>query len=62
MSIFWEIISSVIEREKVHINMCLILNGYEHRAERIYKYKSIVNGEKEEKLLAVNFILVAFDI
>jgi hypothetical protein len=33
--------------KKVHINMCLILNGYRDRAVSIYKYKSIVNGNKE---------------
>jgi hypothetical protein len=39
----------------VHINMCLILNGYRDRAVWIYKYKTIVNCNK---LLAVNFVLI----
>jgi len=29
---FWEVTVSVIVRKKVHMNMCLILNGYRDRA------------------------------
>jgi hypothetical protein len=31
-SIIWEVIVSVIVRKKVHMNVCLILNGYRNRA------------------------------
>jgi len=31
-SIFWEAIGLVIVKEKVNMNMCLILNGYRARA------------------------------
>jgi hypothetical protein len=31
-SIFWEMIALVIVRKNVHVNMCLILNGYQDRA------------------------------
>jgi hypothetical protein len=34
--------------KKVHIKMCLILNGYRDRAVGMYKYNSIVSGNKEE--------------
>ena len=43
--------------KNVHMNMCLPLNCYRGRAVWIYKYKSIVNGKKKEKLLTANFIL-----
>jgi hypothetical protein len=43
----WEVIEAVIVRRKVHVNKCLILNGYRDRAVGMYKYKSIVNGNKE---------------
>jgi len=33
--------------KKVNMNMCLILNGYRDRTVRIYKYKNIVNGNKQ---------------
>jgi hypothetical protein len=36
--------------KKVHMNMCLLLNGYRDRAVWIYKYKSIVNGDKEREI------------
>ena len=35
------------EKKKVHINMCLILNGYQDRIVWIYKNKSSVNGNKK---------------
>jgi hypothetical protein len=50
-SILWEVIVLVIVRKKVHMNMCLILNGYWARAVWIYKYKSIVNGTKERQIM-----------
>jgi hypothetical protein len=31
-SIFWEVIVSVIMKKRVHMNVCLILNGYRDRA------------------------------
>ena len=36
---------------KVHMNMCLILNGYWDTAVWIYKYKSSVNGNKHNSVL-----------
>ena len=43
--------------KKVHINKCLIMNGYQERSVWIYRYKSIVNGNKEEEI-ALNLILI----
>ena len=37
----------VSEKKKVHMNMCLILNGYWDTAVWIYSYKSIVIGNRE---------------
>jgi len=34
------------EKKKVHMNTCLIPNGYPDRAVGDYKYKSIVSGSK----------------
>jgi hypothetical protein len=48
-SMSWEVIVAVIVREKVHMNMCLIVNGYRDTAVSIYKYRSIVIGYKERK-------------
>jgi len=31
MSIFWAVTASIIAREKAHVNMCLILDGYRDR-------------------------------
>ena len=57
--ISWEIIVSVIVRKNVHIIMCLILNGYNTELfEFTNKKKSIANGKKQEKLFAVNCILI----
>ena len=36
--------------EKVHTNMCLILNDYQDRSVWIYTQKRIVNGEKEREI------------
>jgi hypothetical protein len=48
----------VRHRERnVCMNMCLILNGYWDRDVWIYKYRSIVNGNKE-KVLTVKCILI----
>jgi hypothetical protein len=52
--VFWEVTGLIIERKKVHMNMCLILNGYRDRAVWIYKYESIVNGNKETEIV-VNY-------
>jgi hypothetical protein len=57
MSLFREVILSVIVRKQVDMNMCLIVSGYRDRAVWIYRYKIVVNGNKE-KLVTVNFILV----
>jgi hypothetical protein len=46
-STFCEVIVSIIVRKiGVHMNMCSLLNGYQDRAVRVYKYKSVVNGNK----------------
>ena len=45
-----KVIVSVIARKNVHMNTCLILNGYRDRAVWIYKYKSIVNDNKEREI------------
>ena len=37
----------VIVRKKVHMNTCLIPNGYPETAVGNYKYKSIVSGSKK---------------
>jgi hypothetical protein len=39
--------STVYCETKVHMNMCLNLNGYWDRAVWIYKHKSNVRGKKE---------------
>jgi hypothetical protein len=38
--------------------MCIILNGYRNTAVLIYKYKSIVNGNNEDTLVTVHFIVI----
>ena len=40
-SMFWEVTVSVNLRKKVHVNMCLILNGYRDTAVWIYRLNSI---------------------
>jgi hypothetical protein len=35
------------EKKKVHMNICLILNGYWDTAVWIYRYKSTVIGNRE---------------
>ena len=49
-SIYREVTISVTARKKVHMNLCLILNGYRDRAVGTYKHKIIVNGSNKEKL------------
>ena len=44
--------------EKVHMNICLTLNGYRDRAAGIYQYANTVNGNNKEKLITVNFNLM----
>jgi hypothetical protein len=34
------------------------MNGYQETAVSIYRYKSIVNGNKEEEEIALNLILI----
>lgn len=55
-SVYWEVLTSVTVRKKVHMNMYLILNRYQCRAVWIYKYESIVNGNEE--LFIVDLILI----
>ena len=43
---------------KVHVWMCLIMNGYRDRAVGISNFKGIVEGNKKEKFLTVNLILI----
>ena len=52
-SLFLEVIVLVILKKKVHMNMCLILNGYRDTAVRTYKYTSNVNGTKETEITYV---------
>ena len=59
-SIYRKVIISVMARNKVHMNTCLIPNGYLDRAFGTYKYKNTVNGSNKEKLLTVNLILILF--
>jgi hypothetical protein len=40
--------------KKVHMNMCLIQNGYGDIALWIYKYEIIVNGNKERTKIIYN--------
>jgi hypothetical protein len=40
-STLWVVIIPVIVKEKFHMNMCLILNGYRDRAVSISRLKSI---------------------
>jgi hypothetical protein len=49
-SIFWEVIGQFIVRKEVRMNMRIILNGYRGTGVRTYKYKSIVNGNKEGEI------------
>jgi hypothetical protein len=49
-SVFWgDDIVAHCENEDC-MNMCPILNGYGDRFVWIYKYKSIVNGNKEREI------------
>lgn len=43
----WEVIVSVIVREKVHINMCLMPSSYQDGAVCNYKRKSVVSANEE---------------
>ena len=54
---FGGVISVGLHEKKVCMNMCLIQNGYRDRAVWIFKYKSIMNDNKE-KVLTVNCILI----
>ena len=40
MSIFLDVIVSVLVRIKVHINMCLILNGYRYSAVLTFRHRA----------------------
>jgi len=40
---------SYYQKKTVHKNMCLNVNSYGDKAVWIYKYLSIVNGNKERK-------------
>jgi hypothetical protein len=50
MSVFWEVTVLVIARKIVHENTLVALNGYRGKAVGIYKYKSIVSGNKEGEI------------
>ena len=47
---FWEVTVLVIARKIVHENTLVALNGYRGKAVGIYKYKSIVSGNKEGEI------------
>jgi hypothetical protein len=51
MSILWEVTVLAIDRKIVQMNMYLILNAHLDQAVWIYKYKSTVNGNKDNLLL-----------
>jgi len=46
-SVFLEVVVSVIVRDKIRMNTCLILIGYRDKTFLIYKYENIMNGNKE---------------
>jgi hypothetical protein len=50
MNIFGGDIISQCEKENVHMNVCLILKGYRRISVWMYKYKGIVNGNKERQI------------
>jgi len=45
------VVVSVIVREKIRMNTCLILIGYRDKAFWIYKYENIMNGYKGRKII-----------
>ena len=49
-SIFFDVIVLVNVGKKVHMNLCIIPDGYQNRAVWIYEYKSTVNGNKEGEI------------
>jgi len=55
-SIFWEMIVSVIVRQKVYMTKCLILNGYRIRTFEVTNSKNILNRNKKEKLRNINLL------
>jgi len=38
------------DKKSIHMNMCLILNGYQDRIVWIYKYKNRANGNKDTEI------------
>jgi len=49
-SVFWDVTVLAIVRKIFHMNTCVTLNGYRGKAVWIYKYKGIVNGNKEGEI------------
>ena len=45
-------------KAKQHVNVCLILKGYQDRPAWTYKYRSMTNVKKKEKLLIPDFTLI----
>jgi hypothetical protein len=55
-SIFWEVIVGQYKKKKeICMNMCLIVSGNRDGAVGIYRYKSIVNGNRERELTRFHF-------
>jgi hypothetical protein len=54
-SIFWEVTVSVIVRERIYMNLDLILNFYWDTAIWFCKWKSIVNDNKERDITYCQF-------
>ena len=47
--------------KKNHINMCLIVKGNRHRGVWLYRYKSIVNVNREREITyTVHLILICY--
>ena len=43
-------VSAILTKKNVHMDMNLILNGHQDTAVWIYKYKSIVNDSKDREI------------
>jgi hypothetical protein len=57
-SLFYEVILLVIVTKEVHMNVCLILNGYGCRGVWVYKCKALWMVIKQEELLIIDLILI----
>jgi len=49
------VVVPVIVRNKLHTNTCLFPNSYHDTAVWIYKFKRIVNGNKEKEITYCKF-------